>query len=78
MLYKDSLKEEILTTLENRVVGISDCIVALVNEGYIPNKKKDTILKWSGILIHAYENINILSKEQQNKIDNLYNKIINL
>lgn len=78
MLYKDSSKQEILTALNNRVVGISDCIVALVNEGYIPNKNKDTILKWSGILIHAYQNIDVLSKEQQNNLDNLYNKIISL
>lgn len=78
MLYKDSLKEEILATLEKRVVSISDCIVALVNEGYVPNKNKDTILKWSGILIHAYQNVNILSAEQQNKLDNLFNKVISL
>ena len=78
MLYKDSLKEEILATLEKRVVSISDCIVALVNEGYVPNKNKDTILKWSGILIHAYQNVNILSEEQQNKLDNLFNKVISL
>lgn len=78
MLYKDSLKEEILTTLEKRVVSISDCIVALTNEGYVPNKNKDTILKWSGILIHAYQNVNILSEEQQDKLDNLFNKVISL
>lgn len=78
MLYKDSLKEGILTTLKNRVVGISDCIIALENEGFVPNKNKDTILKWSGILIHAYENVDVLSKEQQDKLDNLFNKVINL
>lgn len=78
MLYKDSSKQEILTTLENRVVGISDCIVALIDEGYVPNKNKDVILKWSGILIHAYQNIDVLSKEQQDNLDNLYNRIISL
>lgn len=78
MLYKDSSKQEILAALENRVVGISDCIVALIDEGYVPNKNKDVILKWSGILIHAYQNIDVLSKEQQDNLDNLYNRIISL
>lgn len=78
MLYKDSLKDEILSTLENRVGKISDCIQMLIEEGYIPNKNKYIILDWSSILIHAYENIDVLSEEQHTKLDNLFNKVVNL
>lgn len=76
MLYKDSLKEEMLVILEDRIASISDCIQALIEEGYIPNRKKEITLEWSSLLIHAYENIDILSEEQQQKIDNIFNKIM--
>lgn len=78
MLYKDSLKDEILSTLKNRVGKISDCIQMLIEEGYIPNKNKYIVLNWSSILIHAYENIDVLSEEQHTKLDNLFNKVVNL
>ena len=78
MLYESDLKEAVLDTLEIRVSSIADCIIALINEGYIPNKNKMTILNWSSILIDAYENIDILSKEQQDAIDRIYNTVIQL
>lgn len=78
MLYKNNLKQEIVSTLKNRVEAISSAIIALLDAGYIPNKNKTTILNWSSILIDAYENIDILSKEQQDKLDNLFNKVIKL
>lgn len=78
MLYDDNLKQAVLDVLEHRVSGIADCIQALFQEGYIPNKNKDIILKWGSILIDAYENIDLFSKEQQDKIDIIYNKIIKL
>ena len=37
-----------------------------------------TILNWSSILIDAYENVDVLSKEQQDKLDNLYNRVLKL
>lgn len=67
-----------LDVLEARMSGIADCIVALFDEGYIPNKNKTTILTWSSILIDAYENVDVLSKEQQEKLDRLYNKVLKL
>jgi len=78
MLYDDKLKEAMLDILENRMSGIADCIQVLFEEGYVPNKNKTTILNWSNILINAYESIDILTKEQQNKIDVIYNKVMNL
>lgn len=78
MLYDNDLKEVMLDTLHERVSSITNCIVALLNEGYIPNKNKTTIVNWSSILIDAYENIDVFSKEQQNKLDILYNKVLKL
>lgn len=79
MLYdNDDLKQVMLDTLHERVSSITNCIVALLNEGYIPNKNKTTIINWSSILIDAYENIDVFSKEQQNKLDILYNKVLKL
>lgn len=78
MLYEPKLKQAMLDVLENRMSGIADCIQVLFAEGYIPNKNKMTILNWSSILIDAYENIDVLSSEQQKKLDNIYNKVIKL
>ena len=78
MLYDSELKQAMLGILENRVSGIADCIQSLLAEGYIPNKNKFTILNWSSILIDAYENVNILSEEQQKKLDVIYNKVLKL
>lgn len=78
MLYEPKLKQAMLDVLEERMSGIADCIVALFDEGYIPNKNKTTILNWSSILIDAYENVDVLTKEQQEKLDRLYNKVLKL
>ena len=78
MLYDAILKQTMLDVLENRVSGIADCINALNEEGYVPNKNKKTILSWGIILIHAYENIDVFSEEQQTNLDSLYNKIIRM
>ena len=78
MLYKSNNKSAMLDILKNRVSGVADCINALFEEGYIPNKNKYTILDFSSILIDAYENIDILSEEQHSKLDNLYNKVLKL
>lgn len=78
MLYKSNNKSAMLDILKNRVSGVADCINALFEEGYIPNKNKYTILDFSSILIDAYENIDVLSEEQHSKLDNLYNKVLKL
>lgn len=78
MLYEPNLKDTMLDVLENRMSGIADCIQVLFANGYIPNKNKMTILNWSAVLIDAYENIDVLSIEQHNKLDNIYNRVLNL
>lgn len=78
MLYEAKLKDAMLDVLQNRISGIADSIQVLVNEGYIPNRNKDTILNWSSILIDAYENIDVLSEEQHVKLDRIYNKVLKL
>ena len=78
MLYEPNLKQAMLDVLENRMSGIADCIVVLFEQGYIPNKNKMTILDWSAILIDAYENIDVLSAEQHDKLDRIYNKVLKL
>lgn len=78
MLYEPNLKEAMLDVLEERMSGIADCIQVLFDNGYIPNKNKMTILNWTAILIDAYENVDVLSKEQQDKLDILYNRVLKL
>ena len=78
MLYEPTLKDAMLDVLENRMSGIADCIQVLFDNGYIPNKNKMTILNWTAILIDAYENVDVLSIEQHNKLDNIYNRVLKL
>lgn len=78
MLYEPNLKQAMLDVLEERMSGIADCITVLMDNGYIPNKNKMTILNWSAILIDAYENVDVLDSEQQYNLDNLYNKVLKL
>lgn len=78
MLYEPKLKQAMLDVLKERMSGIADCIQILFDNGYIPNKNKITILNWSAILIDAYENVDVLSKEQQDKLDILYNRVLKL
>lgn len=78
MLYDIKLKETMLDVLQNRMSCIADSIQMLFNEGYNLNKNKITILDWTSILIDAYENVDLLSSEQQIKLDNIYNKVLKL
>lgn len=78
MLYDKSLQSTIVGTLNNRVSTIVDCIIALLREGYLPNKNKITVLDWGSIMIHAFQNIEVFNEEQQNNLENLFNKIIRL
>ena len=76
MMYESYLNKAMLDVLENRMSGIADSIMVLIDKGYIPNKNKMTILNWTPILIDAYENIALFTEEQQNKLDKIYEKII--
>lgn len=78
MLYEPNLKNTMLDVLEDKVSSIANCIVDLNDSGYTPNKRKLDILNWSMIMIDAFENIDVFSKEQQQKLDILYNKVLKL
>lgn len=78
MWYEQNLKQTILDILAIRMSSIADSIVVLTEQGYIPNKNKYSILAWSNILAHAYNNITRFDKEQQNKLDSLYNQVLKL
>ena len=78
MLYDAEKKQDMLDTLNNRVSSIVDVCVALTEEGYIPNKNKSVKLSWSTILIDAFNNIDVLSIEQHNELEELYSKVMSL
>ena len=76
-MYDDGLKDIAIRNLEQKAIGIVQTTVALTAQGYIINRAKQTRLQWSSILLHAFENIDVLTPEQQNYIEVLYNKIYN-
>ena len=78
MLYDVEKKQMMLDALDARVSSIVDVCIALINEGYIPNKSKSVKLSWTIIMIDAFDNIDVLSVEQHNKLETLYNKVMTL
>lgn len=76
-MYDNGLKDIAIRNLEQKAIGIVQTTVALAAQGYIVNRAKQTRLQWSSILLHAFENIDVLTSEQQNYIEVLYNKIYN-
>ena len=77
-MYDDVIRKSILDDLEGKVISIINTSIALASQGYLVNKSKYIRLDWSSILLHAFENIDIFSKEQQNNIERLYNKVSNI
>ena len=77
-MYNDVIKKNILDDLESKAMSIVNTSIALASQGYLVNKSKYIRLDWSSILLHAFENIDIFSKEQQNNIECLYNKVSNI
>lgn len=74
-MYNDVIRKTILDDLEGKVIGIVNTSIALASQGYLVNKSKYIRLDWSSLLLHAFENIDILKPEQQHRIELLYNKI---
>ena len=77
-MYNDVIKKNILDDLESKAMSIVNTSIALAFQGYLVNKSKYIRLDWSSLLLHAFENIDIFSKEQQNNIERLYNKVSNI
>ena len=78
MMYDENMRLVMLDTLDNRVSSISNVVVLLKEQGYVPNKNKYVILRFVSMLIDAYDNIHIFNKERQQKLDELYNKVLTL
>ena len=77
-MYNDELRKTIITDLESKELSIVNTAVVLASQGYVVNRVKYIRLDWSSILIHAFENIDIFSEEQQNNIERLSNKVSNI
>ena len=77
-MYDDGLKDIAINNLEQKAISVANTTIALASQGYLVNKSKYIRLDWSSLLLHAFENIDIFSKEQQNNIERLYNKVSNI
>lgn len=75
MSYNVTLKDIIVSTLENRVLTIVDSIIKLTSEGYKINNNKIVNFNVSLLLINAFENIEIFNENQQENLEIIFNKI---
>ena len=74
-MYNDVIKKNILDDLESKAMNIVNTSIALASQGYLVNKSKYIRLDLSSLLLHAFENIDVLKPEQQHRVELLYNKI---
>lgn len=74
-MYNDAIRNTILDDLESKVINIVNVSITLASQGYLVNKSKYIRLDWSSLLLHAFENIDVLKPEQQHRVELLYNKI---
>lgn len=74
-MYDNELKKVILDDLESKTINVANAAIVLSSQGYLVNRNKYIKLNWSSILIHAFENIDVLNDEQKHNIELLYNKI---
>ena len=73
-----NLVNEMVGTLENRVLTISNSIIECNKIGIIPSKNLNIGLDWCFILINAFDNVRALSEEQDKELVSLYRKVITL
>ena len=74
-MYNDEIRKTIIDDLEGKELSLVNTAVALASQGYLVNKSKYVRLDWTSIILNAFENIHILSDEQQHKVELLYNKL---
>lgn len=70
--------QEMLTTLEKRVVSITSSIMECNKLGLVPSKSSTIRLQWYTILIYAYKNFRIYNEAQKNRINILFRKVSEL
>lgn len=74
----NDIQRHIINSLEQKTIDTSLVTIALNAQGYVVNKSKREKLNWASILIHAFENYDILYDNQRNNIEYLYNKVFNV
>lgn len=70
--------QEMLTTLEKRVVSITSSILECNKLGLVPSRSSTIRLQWYTILIYAYKNFRIYNEAQKNRINILFRKVSEL
>lgn len=78
MEYDSVLRKQILDSLENRLSSIALSIEKLYENGYVSSQETENLFSITQMLIEAYKNINSVSKENQDKLDEIYNKLLTL
>ena len=74
-MYDSKIRDAIIGSLESEVSNITHGVEILASQGYSINECKKTRMRNASMLVHGYENINILTKEQQRKLDEMFNNI---
>ena len=74
-MYNDEIRNTVISDLERKTISVADTAIVLASQGYLINRNKYIKLDWASILIHAFENIDILTKEQQDSVERIYNKV---
>lgn len=75
-MYNDEIRKTIIDDLESKELSIVTTAVVLAYQGYLVNRSKYIKLDWTSLMLNAFENIHILSNEQQHKVELLYNKLV--
>ena len=74
-MYDLQFQETIIGSLESETYNIQRGIVALSTQGYLVNKCKYVRQRNANMLIHCFQNINILSHRQTKNVEEMFNKI---
>lgn len=74
-MYDSNIRDTIIDSLGSEVLNIVKGIEILASQGYSINECKKTRMRNASMLIPCFENINILTVEQQSKIEEIFNKI---
>ena len=77
-MYDEQIRLVVLDALDNKTSSTASIIRHLDEQGYIPNKNKYVMLRFATMLTDAFDNIHIFSKEQQQNLERLFNKVISL
>ena len=77
-MYDDKIQATIIDSLESEVLNIVKGIEILASQGYSINECKKHRMRNASMLIHGFENIHILTIEQQKKLEEMFNKISRL